>query len=100
MAEDDAALIVACAAARAAVAAYNAAAEKDEPGDLAGLFERERLGLACVAASRALTPAGIAEKALLLRDCAETTETVALAVSLAEDATALARAMVGIDTRN
>jgi hypothetical protein len=35
----DAVLVAACAAARAAVVAYNAAAEKDEPGDeLAGLL--------------------------------------------------------------
>ena len=67
MAEDDAALIVACAGARAAVAAYNAEAERDEPGDLAGLFERERLALECVAASRARTPAGIAEGAAAAR---------------------------------
>jgi hypothetical protein len=95
MAEDDAALIVACAAARAAVAAFTAEAEKDEPGDLSALYERERLALECVAASRARTAAGIAAKALLLCDCAETTETVALAVSLAEDVAALAKAMIG-----
>jgi hypothetical protein len=96
MAEDDAALIVACEAARAAMAAFSAEAEKGEPGDLSALYERERLALECVSASRARTPAGIAAKALLLCDCAETTGAVALAVSLAEDATALATAMVSL----
>jgi hypothetical protein len=44
---------------------------------------------------RARTPRGIAEKAMLLDECAETTETVALAVSIAEDAVALVREMIG-----
>jgi hypothetical protein len=66
----DAVLMAACAAARAAVAAYNAEAEKDELGDeLAGLFDRERLALECVATTGARTPLGIAEKALLIEAC-------------------------------
>jgi hypothetical protein len=69
MVDDDAALLAACDAVRAAVAAYNVWAEQNEPGDLSTLYERERLALECVAASRARTPAGIAAKALLLRDC-------------------------------
>ena len=94
--DSDAVLIAACAAGRAAVAAYNAEAEKDMPGDdLARLFERERLAFECVAATRARTPRGIAEKALLLDECAETTETISLALSLASDAVALVRGMVG-----
>jgi hypothetical protein len=48
-----------------------------------------------VAATRARTPRGIAEKALLLDDCAETTEAATLAISLAEDAVVLVREMVG-----
>ena len=92
----DAVLIAAGTAARAAVAAYDAEAAKDDPGDaLAVHFERERLALECVAATRARTPRGIAEKACLLDECAETTETAALVVSLAEDAVALVKGMVG-----
>jgi hypothetical protein len=90
----DAVLIAACAAARAAVAAYNAETEKDEPGDeLNALFDRERLALECVAATRARTPRGISEKALLIEACAELPETVHVAISLADDAVALVRAM-------
>jgi hypothetical protein len=93
-------LIAACAAVRAAMAAYNAEAEKEEPGELlAALFDRERLAIECVAATRARTPRGIAEKAVLLDECAETTETVSLALSLAEDAVALVRTMVGVGAR-
>ena len=78
--QPDAVLEAACAAARTAVAAYDAEAGKDEPGAvLAALFERERLALECVAATRAKTPRGIAEKALLLDHCGETVETVGLA---------------------
>jgi hypothetical protein len=92
----DAALFAACTAARAAVAAYDAEAGKNESGDaLAALFDRERLALECVAATRARTPRGIAEKALLLDECAESVETVGLALSLAGDALALVKGMVG-----
>ena len=92
----EAVLIDAGAAARASVAAYDAEAAKDDPGDaLAVHFERERLALECVAATRARTPRGIAEKALLLDECAQTVETVNLALSLAEDAFALAKSMLG-----
>ena len=91
----DVVLIAACAAARAAVAAYDAQADKDDPGDLGPLFDRERLALECVAATRARTPRGIAEKARLLDECAETMETVSVALSLADDAIALVKAMVG-----
>jgi len=92
----DTILAAACATARAALAAYNAEAEKDEPGDdLPRLFERERLALECVAATRERTPRGIAEKALLLDDCAETTESADLALSLAADAVALAKSIMG-----
>jgi hypothetical protein len=64
-------------AARAALAAYNAEAEQDEPGDeLTAPFDRERLALECVAATRARAPLGISEKALLVEACAESTETV------------------------
>jgi len=97
-------LIAACAAARAAVAAYNAAAEQDEPGDvLSPLFERERLGLECVAVTSAQTARGVAAKAVLLEHYAAATdgsepshEMVRVAFSLAEDAVALAREMVGV----
>jgi hypothetical protein len=89
-------LIAACAAARAAVAAYNLEAEKDEPGEvLAALFDRERLTLECVAATRSRTPRGIAEKAILLAQCEETPETVSLALSIAEDVVAFVKATVG-----
>jgi hypothetical protein len=89
-------LVAACAAVRAAVAAYNAEAERDEPGaELAALFERERLALECVAATRARTPLGIAEKAMLIDACPESPETVDVALSLADDAVALVWAMVG-----
>jgi hypothetical protein len=65
----DAVLIAACAAARAAVAAYNAEAEKDEPGEvLSPLFEQERLALECVAVTSANTARGVAAKAALLAD--------------------------------
>ena len=89
-------LVIACRTARAAVAAYDAEAGKDEPGDLSALFDRERLALECVAATRARTPRGIAEKALLLDECAESVETVGLALSLADDAVALVKGMIGI----
>jgi hypothetical protein len=92
----DAVVIAACATARAAVAAYDAEAGKDETGDaLPAVFDRERLALECVAATRARTPRGIAEKALPLDECAETPETAKLALSLAEDALALVRTVVG-----
>ncbi len=92
----DAVLIAACAAARAAVAAYDAEAEKEVPGDgLADLYDRERLALECVASTRAHTPHGIARKALLLGDCPMSPEAVGVAMSLAEDAVALVRNMAG-----
>jgi hypothetical protein len=92
----DLALFVSCRDARAAVYAYNEFAEQEEPGDLLPqLFEDERRRIETVALTRACTPRGIAEKALLLDECAETTETVGLALSLAEDALALVKAMVG-----
>ena len=92
----DAVLVAACAAARTALAAYNKIVEQDEPGaELGALFERERLAMECVAATRARTAGGIAEKALLLVECAETAETFGLALSLAPDAVALVRDMVG-----
>jgi hypothetical protein len=61
-------LIADCDAARAAIAAYNAEAGRDRPGELVALFEGERLAFECVASSRARTPRGIAEKAKLLAD--------------------------------
>jgi hypothetical protein len=91
----DAALLTACVAARTAVAALNAEAAKDEPGDVSALFDRERHALECVAATRARTPRGISEKALLLDACGESPEAATLAMSLAEDAVALVREMVG-----
>jgi hypothetical protein len=46
------------------VAAYNAVAEQDEPGEiLSPLFERERLALECVAVTSAKTAGGVAAKA-------------------------------------
>ena len=54
----DVVLIAACAAARAAVAAYDAQADKDDPGDLGPLYDRERLALECVAASGSRCGAG------------------------------------------
>ena len=99
----DAVLVAACGAARAAVAAYNAEAEKAEPGDdLATLFERERLALECVAVTSARTARGVAAKAALRADYAAATdgckpshEMARVAFSLAEDAVALAREIVG-----
>ena len=88
--------IIVCAAARAAVAAYDAEAEKDEPGDvLPALYGRERLALVNVAATRARTPRGISEKALLLNECAELPDAGALTLSIAEDALGLVREMIG-----
>ena len=62
---------------------------------LPALFDRERLALECVAATRAHTSRGIAEKALLIEACPESPEAVSGALSLADDAVALVRAMVG-----
>jgi hypothetical protein len=90
----DAVLVAACATARAAVATYNAAAEQDEPGDLTALFDRERLAVECVAATRARTPRGLAEKAALLDECGDTIEALNLAFSLAADAVVVVRQMV------
>jgi hypothetical protein len=92
----DAVLIAACAAARAAVDACDDEAVNGAHGEaFAPLFERERLALECVAATRARTPRGIAEKSLLWEHCGETVEAVGLALSLAEDAVALVKDMVG-----
>lgn len=92
----DAVLMAACTAARIAWAAYEEEARKAKPGKrLDTLFERERLAFECVAATRAHTPRGIAEKAILLEVCAGTTETMSLALSLASDGVALVRAMIG-----
>ena len=92
----DAVLVTACAAARAAVDACDDEAVNGPHGEaFAHLFQRERLALECVAATRARTPRGIAEKALLWDHCGETVEAVGLALSLAEDAVALVRGMVG-----
>jgi hypothetical protein len=48
-----------------------------------------------VTATRAGTAAGIAAKALLLGACGESKETIALAISIAEDAVALVSALAG-----
>jgi hypothetical protein len=59
-------------------------------------FDRERLALECVAATRARTPLGIAEKAMLIDACPESPVTVHVALSLADDAVALVGEMVGV----
>ena len=102
-ASPDAVLLAACNAAFNAVKAYQTAAERDEPNDaMSVLFERERLTLECVAATRAKSAAGIGAKARLLDyhslatdGCEPSPEIVALAMSLAEDALAVVKAMVG-----
>jgi hypothetical protein len=72
----DAVLVAACAVARAAVAAYNAAGEQDEErGEfLSPCFERGRLALECVAVTSANTARGVPAKATLLADYAAATD--------------------------
>ena len=99
----DAVLVAACAAARADVATYVEAAQRDESsGVLSPLFERERLALECVAVTSARTAAGVAAKAGLLADYAAATdgsepsyEMVTVAFSLAEDTVALVKGIIG-----
>ena len=64
---DDAGLIAACEAARAATEAYQRAAEQDEPGEvMSALLDRELAMISCVTATRAKTTVGLAAKAMAL----------------------------------
>ena len=95
-------LKAACAAARAAIQEFDDGAKRgDSFVRLHELSERERSAVAAACAAQASTPAGIAEKALLLEriidagnHCDATLKTVAL--SLASDAVMLAKT-IGID---
>ena len=99
----DAVLVAACVAARAATLAYVEAVDRDDPHEaMAPLFERERNAFEAVAALKTNTARGVAEKARLLADfecavggCEPTPEMVQVAMSIAEDAFAMVRAMVG-----
>ena len=99
----DAALVAACEAARAAVQAFTEGARRGDPFDkLCELSEREHRAVKAATAIRSTSATGIAEKARLL-DCVtnaaarfeSSPETVDVALSLAADAVALAKAMSG-----
>ena len=91
-----------CLAARAAARAFDDAARRGEPfGALCDLSIEEQRAVKAVSDMKSSTPKGIAEKALLLdyyfhavgrREVSE--ETFDVAVSLAADAVALAKALI------
>jgi hypothetical protein len=62
VASPDAVLLQACAAARAAAAACNGETEKDDPGDIDTLLDREVAALRRVAGIKARTAHGVVEK--------------------------------------
>ena len=96
----DARLIAACEAARDAMGAFDDSAKRNAPFyRLCELLEQERSAVKAVATIRSGTPRGIAEKALLA-ECIVSAggragrkqETYDIALSLAADAIALAKA--------
>jgi hypothetical protein len=102
----DSAVVTACEAARAAMSAFDEAAKRgDGFGALCELSQSERSAVSAVCGTRSSTPAGIAEKALLLNSFLRTTrrsevtqETVDFALSLANDAVKLAKTLAEAGT--
>lgn len=95
----DEAVVSACAAAKAAIKAFDEAAKRGEGfSRLYDLSERERVALSAASLVKSVSPTGIAEKALLL-DCvanasgrsAGSPNCAQIALSLAADAIALAK---------
>jgi hypothetical protein len=102
-AASDGALTAACEAARAAIRAFDAGAARGESFQrLCELSELEHCAVKAVSRTKCFTPTELAEKAFLL-DCvaragnrsAVTQEALDVAISLAADALALAKAMAG-----
>jgi hypothetical protein len=97
----DVAVVTACQAARAAMSAFDEAARRGEGfRTLCELSQSERSAVGAVCGTRSSTPAGIAEKALLLnsflnaaRRSEVTQEAVDFALSLANDAVTLAKSL-------
>ena len=100
-ASPDAAVVTACEAARAAMSAFDEAAKRgDGFGALCELSQSERSAMSAVCGTRSATPLGGAEKALLLdsflsaaRRSEVTKEAADFALSLANDAVALAKTL-------
>jgi hypothetical protein len=99
----DAVPIAACEAAKEAVRAFEMAADRGESFEkLCELLELEHNAVEAVSKIKCNTPLGLAEKAFLL-DClsgadnrsALKQESTKIAISLAADAVALAKAMAG-----